>query len=87
MVFQDGHAYVSETGEFRVPVVFDNLIHKGEMPVTIGIFIDPGHLGSDSPGNRWQASNRSFEYDNSERPVRPLPAGGDPAGGRQAGTS
>jgi len=63
MVFQDGHAYVSETGEFRVPVVFDNLIHKGEMPVTIGIFIDPGHLGSDSPGNRWQASNRSFEYD------------------------
>ena len=64
MVFQDGHTYVSETGEFRVPVVFDNLIHKGEMPVTIGIFIDPGHLGSDSPGNRWQASNRSFEYDN-----------------------
>ena len=63
MVFQDGHAYVSETGEFRVPIVFDNLIHKGEMPVTIGIFIDPGHLGSDSPGNGWQASNRSFEYD------------------------
>ena len=63
MVFQDGHTYVKEDGDFRVPVVFDNLIHKGEMPVTIGIFIDPGHLGSDSPGNRWQASNRSFEYD------------------------
>ncbi len=63
MVFQDGHAYASENGDFRVPVVFDNLIHKGEMPVTIGIFIDPGHLGSDSPGDRWQASNRSFEYD------------------------
>src|SRR5438874_3764649 len=26
MVFQDGHAYVSETGDFRVPIVFDNLI-------------------------------------------------------------
>src|SRR5690606_12370671 len=43
MVFQDGHAYVKEDGSFRVPVVFDNLIHKGEMPVTIGLFINPGH--------------------------------------------
>ncbi len=34
MVFQDGQAYVKEDGDFRVPVVFDNLIHKGEMPVT-----------------------------------------------------
>ncbi len=32
MVFQDGHAYVSEAGHFRVPIVFDNLIHKGYMP-------------------------------------------------------
>ncbi len=63
MVFQDGHAYVSETGDFRVPVVFDNLIHKGEMPVTIGIFINPGHKGSEPPKNSWVASNRSFEYD------------------------
>ena len=29
-------------GQFRVPIVFDNLIHKKEMPVTIGIFINPG---------------------------------------------
>ncbi|MCA9013683.1 MAG: hypothetical protein KDB01_28220 [Planctomycetaceae bacterium] len=36
MVFQDGHAYVDEQGQFRVPVVFDNLIHSGEMPVCIG---------------------------------------------------
>ncbi|MCU0979568.1 MAG: hypothetical protein MUF25_10435 [Pirellulaceae bacterium] len=28
MVFPDGIVYVSETGDFRVPVVFDNLIHK-----------------------------------------------------------
>ena len=42
MVFQDGGAYVNEGGDFRVPIVFDNLIHKGEMPVTIGIFINPG---------------------------------------------
>src|SRR5579871_3153899 len=42
MVFQDGGTYVNDKGQFRVPVVFDNLIHKGEMPVTIGIFLNPG---------------------------------------------
>lgn len=63
MVFQDGHAYVNESGEFRAPVVFDNLIHKGEMPVTIGIFIDPGHKGAEAPASPWKADNRSFEYD------------------------
>ncbi|MBZ0255705.1 esterase family protein, partial [bacterium] len=43
MVFQDGHAYINENGDFRVPTVFDNLSNKGDMPVTIGVFIDPGH--------------------------------------------
>jgi enterochelin esterase-like enzyme len=63
MVFQDGHAYVSEEGHFRVPIVFDNLIHTGNMPVTIGIFINPGHVGNEPPATPWAASNRSFEYD------------------------
>ncbi len=66
MVFQDGHTYVGEEGEFRVPVVFDNLIHKGDMPVTIGVFIDPGHKKTElppEPGWRPRAENRSFEYD------------------------
>mgnify|MGYP003341424528 CR=1 FL=1 len=36
MVFQDGGGYAGEKGQWRVPVVFDNLIHKKEMPVTIG---------------------------------------------------
>ena len=56
MVFQDGGGYVGETGQQRVPVVFDNLIAKGEMPVTIGVFINPGMRGTNG-------SNRSFEYD------------------------
>lgn len=64
MVFQDGHTYVKEDGDFKVPTVFDNLIAQEMMPVTIGLFIDPGHaidsLQIDSP---WKASNRSFEYD------------------------
>jgi enterochelin esterase family protein len=63
MVFQDGHTYVGEKGDFRVPIVFDNLIHKKEMPVTIGIFINPGHKGDQLPENPWRSSNRSFEYD------------------------
>jgi len=42
MVFQDGADFVLSKGEVRVPTVFDNLIHKGEIPVTIGIFINPG---------------------------------------------
>ena len=42
MVFFDGGGFVSEKGAFRVPTVFDNLIHAGEMPVTIGVFVNPG---------------------------------------------
>jgi enterochelin esterase family protein len=63
MVFQDGHAYLKEDGEFRVPVVFDNLIARGELPVIVGIFINPGHLGPEPPDNKWNSNNRSFEYD------------------------
>lgn len=63
MIFQDGHKYVHTEQEYRVPIVFDNLIHRGEMPVTIGIFINPGHKGEQVPENRWRANNRSFEYD------------------------
>lgn len=42
MVFQDGDAYVHPEGQVRAPTVFDNLIHRDEMPVTIGIFVNPG---------------------------------------------
>ena len=62
MVFQDGGAYVDEKGQFRVPIVFDNLISRGEMPVTIGLFINPGDFPPKEPNGRPQ-SNRSFEYD------------------------
>jgi enterochelin esterase family protein len=66
MVFQDGHAYVNPTGQFRATIVMDNLIHRKEMPVTIGIFIDPGHKKESLPEKAgWQPTpeNRSFEYD------------------------
>jgi hypothetical protein len=51
-VFQDGHMYLDPEGEVRAGVVFDNLIHRGEMPITIGVFVDPGEPG-----------NRNAEYD------------------------
>ncbi|MDB5240004.1 MAG: esterase [Spirosoma sp.] len=63
MVFQDGHTYVKEDGDFRVPVVFDNLIHQKAMPVTIGLFINPGHHGDALPTDPFRADNRSAEYD------------------------
>jgi len=69
MVFQDGGGYVNPKGQFRVPVVFDNLIHKKEMPVTIGLFINPGNVPAS--GKEKAKSNRSFEYDSlSDQYVR-----------------
>jgi enterochelin esterase-like enzyme len=53
---------VSTNGNFRVPVVFDNLIAKKEMPMTIGIFINPGEVPASEPGAQ-PKRNRSFEYD------------------------
>ena len=62
MAFQDGAGYIKEDGNWRVPTVFDNLIHKGEMPVTVGIFINPGVVPALSE-TVLPRFNRSFEYD------------------------
>jgi len=52
MVFQDGHLYLDPNGIFRAAIVLGNLIHAREMPVTLGVFIDPG-----------EPDNRNAEYD------------------------
>ena len=62
MVFQDGGGFARENGAFRVPVVFDNLIEAGEMPVTIAIMINPGVVPPAREGQQ-PRKNRSFEYD------------------------
>ncbi len=62
MVFQDGSGYVKEDGHSRIPIVFDNLIAKNEMPVTIAIMIDPGVMPALS-ANAEARYNRSYEYD------------------------
>ncbi len=45
MVFFDGGGFMKDDGTFRVPVVFDNLIAKGEMPVTTAVAGNPGVVG------------------------------------------
>lgn len=58
MVFQDGRWYLDPEGEIRGGVVLDNLVHQGDIPVTIGLFVEPGVLeGAEDP------KNRNVEYD------------------------
>ncbi|QOY88607.1 SMP-30/gluconolactonase/LRE family protein [Paludibaculum fermentans] len=62
MVFQDGGGYITDTGAWRAHIVFDNLIARGEMPVTIGVFINPGVMPARSTQSLGRF-NRSYEYD------------------------
>ena len=58
-IIQDG---LNRARGWGLPTVFDNLIHSGDMPVTIGIFINPGVV----PPPHQDAQprfNRSYEYD------------------------
>jgi len=45
-----------------LPAVFDNLIHKKQMPVTIAIGLHPGTVASANPPQN-PRFNRSFEFD------------------------
>lgn len=61
IVVQDG---LNRANEWKLPIVMDNLIHAKEMPVTVGLFVEPGIVrpksGIDGAQPRF---NRSFEYD------------------------
>jgi len=55
--------YVGQDGiQYNAPAVFDELIHKKEMPVTVGVFVMHGRVEakSDAALDRF---NRSYEYD------------------------
>lgn len=62
MVFQDGGTFVSETGAFRTTIVLDNLIHKGDLPVIVAVFVNPGIVPPSAPDAQ-PRFNRSYEYD------------------------
>jgi hypothetical protein len=65
LVFQDGQRATNPEGSLRVPQVLENLIGAGEIPVTIGIFITPGHRAETYPGDlgTGNPNNRAQEYD------------------------
>lgn len=48
--------------QFNAPAVFDRLIAAGEMPVTIGVFVQPGKVKASSP-DALDRFNRSYEFD------------------------
>lgn len=66
MIFQDGHAWLNPNGDYRTTHVFDNLIYRRELPVTIGVFINPGHTPQqpESTSTNWgdNINNRATEY-------------------------
>ena len=55
--------YVNQDGiQYNAPEVFDELIDKKEMPVTIGVFVTPGRVKAPS-SQALDRFNRSYEYD------------------------
>ena len=66
MIFNDGQAFMNPTGNIRAHNVLDNLIFRREIPVMIGIFINPGRRPDQpepTPQN-WgdRDTNRPTEY-------------------------
>ena len=56
--------YVNQDGiQYEAPTVFDNLIFKKEMPVTIGVFVMHGRVKAADANTALDRFNRSFEYD------------------------
>ena len=60
--FCDGSAYTNPKRGNYAPAIFDRLIASGEMPVTIGVFVNPGVLPAANE-NALPRFNRSYEYD------------------------
>ena len=56
--------YVNQDGiQWQAPTVFDNLIYKKEMPVTIGVFVVHGKVLAADGNAALDRFNRSYEYD------------------------
>lgn len=59
MIVQDG---LGAAMNWRLPTVLDNMIHSGEVPVQLGLFVGHGSVPA-SNENAQPRFNRSFEYD------------------------
>ncbi|MBC8002633.1 MAG: esterase family protein [Opitutaceae bacterium] len=66
MIFNDGQAMMAEPGDVQGHRVLDNLIFRREIPVMIGVFINPGRRPDQPEPNPrdWgdKTSNRADEY-------------------------
>ena len=67
MIFQDGQAFKDPSGDLRAQNVLDNLIYRREIPVMLGVFINPGRTPEQvepSPETGWGdgTTNRGVEY-------------------------
>lgn len=67
MIFNDGHAMKAEPSSIQAHNVLDNLIYRREIPVMLGVFINPGRR-PDQPepsASEWgdRTANRKEEYD------------------------
>src|SRR5882757_2599628 len=80
MIFQDGQAFKDEKGDLRTQNVMDNLIYRREIPVMIGVFINPGRR-PDQPGPT--PKNPADRVQLARRQVRPGDHGGIDAGAGQ----
>lgn len=49
--------------QWNAPVVFDNLIARGEIPVLVGVFVRPGVVRTADSRTAYDRLNRSYEYD------------------------
>jgi enterochelin esterase-like enzyme len=67
MVFNDARHYDgTDTYKYNVAITFDNLIFKGDMPVTIAVMIDPGTpSGTYTSGGSDNPTYRGPQYDRS----------------------
>ena len=56
--------FVMQDGiRWEAPTVFDNLIQRKEIPITIGVFVSPGVVKTADANAALDRFNRSFEYD------------------------
>ncbi len=65
LVFQDGQRALNPGGPLRVNTVLDNLIAKGDIAPTLGVFITPGNMSEHYPDNLGMSNpdHRAAEYD------------------------
>lgn len=65
LVFQDGQRATNPDGSLRVQNALDNLIAKGEIPATLGVFVTPGNTSEHYPDNLGMSNpnHRAEEYD------------------------